>query len=83
MPILFHFLRLLSALFDLVSYGGIVAVTSFNIVNNMALDTRFKKSLYSCLNTVLPAFEKLLVKLYPWFNTVSLGTPIKYYLHAK
>ena len=53
--------RLLKALFGLVSFGDSLAINALNIVNNMALDTRFKKALYDCMDTVLPSFEKLLV----------------------
>lgn len=48
-------------LFGLVSFGEQVAIKSFSIVNNLALDTRFKKSLYTSMETALPAFETLLV----------------------
>lgn len=53
--------RLLGVLFDLVSYGDTVAVQALNIVNNMALDTKFRRTLYDSLDTVLPSFENLLV----------------------
>ena len=53
--------RLLRCLFGLVAYGDSVAVQSLNIVNNLALDTKFRRTLYDTLDTILPSFEALVV----------------------
>lgn len=48
-------------LFGLVGYGETIAVQSLNVVTNMALEGRFRRTLYDSLDTLLPSFEALLV----------------------
>ncbi|KAF6019636.1 TTC12 [Bugula neritina] len=56
----FDITSLVNTLFDLVGFGDTIAVQSLNIINNMALDGRFKRVLYSNLEKVLASFEHLL-----------------------
>ncbi|XP_067935287.1 tetratricopeptide repeat protein 12-like isoform X2 [Watersipora subatra] len=56
----FDIKELLRCLFQLVSCGGTIAIRSLNIVSNLTLDPKFRRTLYDSLDTVLPSFEAFL-----------------------